>query len=166
MVGTSWSQVNSDILLHWRLEGITWDDFVFKSSSPNGHMALSASYIKVKGYWDKSLPNYKVNAVFNRELSWTTDTVSTNLLKHEQLHFDIAELYARKIRVAIDELGNNDINEDLPYNEIIIILLDSCDRIQDFYDMKTSHGVYIPIQDAWEKTISNELDNLSDYMVK
>src|SRR5690606_32551892 len=40
---------------------------------------------------------YDVRAIFDRQRSWARG-MSTSLLEHEQLHFVIAELYARKMR--------------------------------------------------------------------
>src|SRR4051812_25653520 len=45
--------------------------------------------------------SFEVHAQFNRNTSWIKkDGANEQLLRHEQLHFDIAELFARKIRLA------------------------------------------------------------------
>lgn len=47
--------------------------------------------------------NFEVVANFNKNISWyKKEYQSQALLKHEQLHFDIAALYARKLKAAFD----------------------------------------------------------------
>jgi len=144
-------------------EQIMWKDFIFKQDSPNGHKAISLVNIKVKGFWDESLPNFIVTATFNRNESWTVDTTSVNLLTHETLHFDIAELYARKIRKGVLGLREQKEKKIDKYNDLISKLLDCFEEQEVLFDKETSHGVYKELQIKWLSRVSKQLKSLDDY---
>src|SRR5690348_5350311 len=76
---------------------LTWEDFQGKRSEDAAGDAGTVVQIKAKPYMVKDQVKYDVAAVFVKNKSWS-DAQTKELLAHEQLHFDIAELYARKIR--------------------------------------------------------------------
>ena len=102
---------------------------------------------------------------FFENLSWSKNQHSTLLLKHEQLHFDIAELISRKIRKEFSEYKYYDLKlayKDLQkiYDRNYKIKLDS---INSKYDLETDHGVIVQRQNEWERKIANELRRLDRY---
>src|SRR5687768_6828529 len=76
---------------------LQWHDFQGEPQENSIGDAGTVVQIKAKPYLVKKQVRYDVYALFNRKKSWARD-YSESLLAHEQLHFDIAELYARKIR--------------------------------------------------------------------
>ena len=77
------------------------------------------------------------------------------LLEHEQLHFDLAEALARKIRTrfndfrnACDEAGGTD-----PIQEIVAQADRELHEEQQRYDRETSHGVNTRAQEQWKRRI-------------
>src|SRR5687768_2492955 len=83
---------------------LQWHDFQGEPGEDARGDAGAAVQIKAKPFLVKKEIKYDVVALFNRNKSWARGQ-STTLLAHEQLHFDIAELYARKIRKKIKELA-------------------------------------------------------------
>lgn len=88
---------------------------------------------------------------------------SEELLQHEQLHFDIVELYTRKIRKCFDNIKDdpNTILQD--YFSLYEKIFVDCVNLQNVYDTETAHGTSNEHQVAWVEKIKNELDSLKNY---
>ena len=137
----------------------------FKGKVPkNTKWAANTSYILyVEGSVGKSkLPVYIIEARFNRYLSWLK--VNTNsVLIHEQLHFDIAELFARKMRKKYHELQVKQERNIKKYNSSFVTLNEECYQMQRDYDRETKHGVNATFQKQWQVAIQNKLKALQEY---
>ena len=77
------------------------------------------------------------------------------LLEHEQIHFDIAEVAVRKIRArfadfknACAEAGGTD-----PIQQIVAQADRDLQEEQQRYDRETGHGVNARVQDQWKRRI-------------
>jgi len=108
-------------------------------------------------------PNFQISNIFDKSQSWTSDTTKTLLLSHEQLHFDVSELFARKMRKGIQELRTKKITDRNQYEALISQTLRELNNYQDEYDKGTFHGAIDIIQYEWEKKVKIELDRLNDY---
>lgn len=154
-----------DSLIVWQEDyKLGWSDF--KGNAPKNEVAESAFIhvkIKTKGEWKDDMPNYKVYTYFNPFKSWTLDSVSMLLLSHEQLHFDIAELYSRKIRKVIWELRNNRENNPDVYVEEINRILQEYVVYQVEYDNQTKHGTSVKKQGEFNSLIRKKLESLEEY---
>jgi len=147
---------------------LTWSDFQGKpdTSGVFVNMKAATSYqLKKLFYLDGGLPNYQIANVFHKQSSWTRDT-SKLLLSHEQLHFDISELYARKIRKGISELRMKGTIEKEKYLELIKENFEELDVYQDKYDKGTRHGAIDILQEEWNVKVKKELDLLKKYATR
>jgi hypothetical protein len=84
------------------------------------------------------------------------------VLGHEQLHFDITELYTRKFRQQISELKvSNSIGSQLKklHNSIKQDLA----SMQDSYDVETNYSRNVEQQAKSKAYIVTELTKLSKY---
>jgi hypothetical protein len=141
---------------------LTWEDFQGKRSEDAAGDAGTVVQIKAKPYMVKDQVKYDVAAVFVKTKSWR-DAETKELLAHEQLHFDIAELYARKIRkviAAYEEAGEHDIKK---YNRVVQKLLYESNEIDIQYDLETLHGALQKKQSEWTANIHEELKSLSQF---
>jgi hypothetical protein len=77
---------------------LKWEDFQGKSDSSSKYGAISRPGIKYHLSANADSFNVKVLCFFIKSKSWSKYKNSYPLLMHEQLHFDIAELFARKLR--------------------------------------------------------------------
>jgi hypothetical protein len=79
---------------------LRWADFKHRPTSPDRLAALTASNIDVQVACKDFVFSSTVTAVFLPRESWVraAPKASANLLRHEQLHFDITELHARMLR--------------------------------------------------------------------
>ncbi|WP_051477710.1 DUF922 domain-containing protein [Aquimarina pacifica] len=115
---------------------------------------------------DDNIVNYlKMNLAtyFYKNRSWLGDKNDPKLLAHEQLHFDIAELFARKMRKAFEELKNKKIMSFDAYQEVYYKYWKACKIYQNTYDKETFNGsMPIPSND-WLLKIHDELSDLEAY---
>ncbi|MCL5127924.1 DUF922 domain-containing protein [Algibacter sp. L4_22] len=147
---------------------LSWTDFRGKPKQNSGAVAETASGISF-GFSLKKLESNvvsfstEVNAYFYPEDSWFhPEQASAYILGHEQLHFDITELFARKFRKGISELKiSNNIKEQLK------TLYKNSEKglgmMQRQYDAETNHSKNPEIQKEWQLYIKSELDKLSKY---
>lgn len=144
---------------------LSWDNFESKVSDDTFGDAGTAVKIIAKPYYVGKRIDYNVFPLFDRQKSWVFEK-DPALLAHEQLHFDIAELYARKIRKKVAALQSQN-NKDLShYNNEINKLLNESNEMDLRYDMETLHGGITVKQSEWRNKISQELKALEAYKKK
>ncbi|MAZ72913.1 MAG: DUF922 domain-containing protein [Flavobacteriaceae bacterium] len=154
--------INDAVQIQWREHRqLTWRDFKGKPdagdsfvASTNSGMSFSFSY-KVTG--GKMTMDYEVECNFYPELSWyKPDLVTDYILKHEQTHFDISELYTRKLRKAMEETSfSNDPKEEV--NKLYQKLESARQQLQIKYDFETDHSKNEPVEIQWRRFVAKEL---------
>lgn len=149
---------------------LTWKDF--KAKPDNSYPEYEAMTYVLIGidYEEKEYSiNFSIPSSFNRNLSWSKlkskKQESLWLLEHEQLHFDIAELIARKIRKEYSEYKSYELTAtyvDLQaiYDKYYKVELLSLNMT---YDKETQHGKLRDKQKEWESKIEMELYKLRKY---
>lgn len=139
---------------------LTWDDF--KGKPERRFAAASTSYDILKTVNKNSV---EIKAVFFTQTSWKkTSWINDQVLAHEQKHFDIVELYARKLRKQIKET-NFTSYEDLKLKvETLYDANDKAmDKYQDLYDEETDGSMNGDKQREWQKKIVKEIKDLDAY---
>lgn len=141
---------------------LIWDDF--RGSPQNiGSIMLAGTYSNINveyNYLENEIPNYKIECNFIKSKSWTV-TDDIRILAHEQLHFDISELYTRKIRKSFDSLKNSK-NKDIDnYDKIYYSYLAQRDNYDKLYDSQV-YGNNIR-QQQWIKKVGAELLRFKKY---
>ncbi len=146
---------------------LIWADFkgipkqgVAYEANTNSGISFSWSYSTENG---QPVLKYEVVTNFFPQLSWVKQNEKDMyLLGHEQLHFDISELHARKLRKAIDEyeIGRN-IRRDL--NRLYESIEKDRVAMQNLFDAETIHSTDKDAEAGWRKFVEEELAKLSDY---
>lgn len=109
---------------------------------------------------------YAVEAFFYPEHSWVLEK-SEKLLAHEQLHFDISELFARKLRKAMQEFHpkeHKDLKKSL--QKLYEDIEQQRKAMQEQYDRETGHSENVAAQEQWEQKVAEELLKMRDYKAK
>jgi hypothetical protein len=77
------------------------------------------------------------------------------LLEHEQLHFDLAEAAARKIRARFNDFRNacSEAGGTDPIQEMVARADRELQEEQQRYDRETAHGVNARAQEQWKRRI-------------
>ncbi|WP_298236858.1 DUF922 domain-containing protein [uncultured Algibacter sp.] len=162
--------VQNEPVLTWDEDTkLTWADFKASPKSNSGAVAITASGITF-GFSIKSTDKNEVlsfttnvNAYFYPEQSWYKPERATNhVLGHEQLHFSITELYARKFRQRIGKLKvTNTIREELKALQKTINK--ELAQTQERYDNETDYSRNEENQAKWEQYINAELKKYAAY---
>lgn len=155
--------------IQWKEDPLTWNDFSGAPDLGNDFDASTNSGISyswsLRSSETKAELFYRVQSYFYPDLSWVKPGKdSALLLAHEQLHFDISELHARKLRKTMNNYVPNlkaDVKKVL---ERIYQRNETARRqMQEKYDRETLHGQDEEAQAKWEIFIRSELSGLQEY---
>ena len=148
---------------------LDWKDF--KHTPPTGTLggALSAiSHDYAAGCRDQAL-QVRVRTIFMPRQSWVTYRIASSGLAsrvglvHEQIHFDLAEVYARRIRKMFRELRNPCPRSDAELMGMAERVIQDHWAVQRRYDLETENGQVERRQNDWERKIASELNALAEY---
>lgn len=144
---------------------LSYDDF--KGPVPGNKLeqkAITFSVIEIK--FDQSAESVKVNVLsyFQRDLSWMrNDWKNDYTLRHEQGHFDITELHARKVRKKLEGMKISRKNGDKKVNKVCQKLIKQHHKAQVKYDKATSFSIREKNQKEWSAKIAKDLKKLDAY---
>jgi hypothetical protein len=152
--------------LVWKGEKqLTWKNFKAKSVKSSPYEALSAVGISAGYSMLGNEIDFEVTSFFIPKNSWTKDKQSQYLLNHEQKHFDISEIHARKFRKAISEKDWSKKTKSIAkqFNALLKEFTNAEKRMQEDYDKQSKHSILKSEQFNWDKKISDELKRLKEH---
>lgn len=136
---------------YWQLDSLLiWDDFASQKNKLQEHSA--SSNCNIYFYFDikDDTMLFEVKTYFDREKSWKLKHVNNlELLDHEQIHFTIAELYARKLR---KELCEFEIPERSLTDTVKLIYkrnIQAYKKEQENFDLITKNGNDLKAQEIY-----------------
>ena len=154
-----------DFIIWTSSKKLTREDF--EGTQPDSSNASAGASVKLRVNYiikEKST-SFDVRCVFFKKESWFVySDPGEHILLHEQGHFDIGEIFARRLR--------KDLYEAVKYTPIISPRrLDSLykahakalDGMQVLYDGETNHSLIIDKQERWNFQIRKTLDSLNTY---
>lgn len=148
---------------------LTWSDFQGPADASSPFWANTHYSLKYNYKWDGSGKlSVTVDCFFNTDISWKKNVALTDeLLRHEQLHFNVAELYARKMRSAFNAyITSHTYNAQTTVNDLKAIfnaLMTECKQYNEQYDEATDHSKNKDKQRKWDSIITRQLQELSAY---
>jgi hypothetical protein len=127
-------------------------------------MAVASTCYDLSVEFPDSL-NVCVEAHFHSDCSWALPDFRTpDILRHEKLHFDIVELFARRLRKKISESVFTNAADALRKIKIWHRRTEKeMDRFQDRYDHETYGSMHAAMQKKWEEKVLKELDTFKTY---
>jgi hypothetical protein len=147
---------------------LSWADFKADPNLESDAVALTASGItfsySVKTSGRKIIDfSTSVEAHFYPNKSWyLKEKGGDQILRHEQLHFDITELYARKFREQLKTLVvNQKVEKEM--QRLHITINEALDEAQKRYDSQSNHSRNRDAQNQWEIFIQEELRKSDKY---
>jgi hypothetical protein len=149
---------------------LTWDDF---SGEPDYADSTKAAQISTTIQLQSSKVNFWTgkarftgSAIMYKNKSWVKEGFKNDyVLAHEQIHYDIAFLIAKKMEANINSLKVNIMNKGLidtiyrNWHEIFILN-------EDTYDLMTDGGNNRQMQIYWHRSTKGELEALAKEMMK
>jgi hypothetical protein len=149
---------------------LTWADFKAAPPAETSAVAAETAYTLIHGArCTGSTFEFRVVATFRPKDSWVrpamlrTPADSARALRHEQTHFDLTEVHARRLRRYFAELM-------APCRITTSDLSGMASRIgrdekaaQAQYDAETSFGRTLAQQTRWEKDVAGQLTALAKF---
>ena len=135
----------------------------FKGKAKKGLAGMAQTFIYLHTEEKNGNIYFIVEAVLSRTGSFLSSD-SDYEFNHEKGHFDICEIYARKLRQKIknkDFLKVKNISKEIAkmYDEVI----KKYNEEQEKYDKQTEHSMNMVQQKVWEEKIAKELKELDAY---
>jgi hypothetical protein len=148
-----------DNFLKWNeVPLLTWNDFSGKVNDTSRYDAESFAEIRYQyKLYTPGKFEFDVFAHFDKNISWSRkEKQSEALLKHEQVHFNIAQLFAKKL-----ESDFKTANFAENYNDQIQLIFaktkQEYESMQKQYDEETNHSLNREKQKEWEGLVGYEL---------
>ena len=151
-------------LIDWSADRkLTWEDFKARPDKNSPNAALTATNIKFDfSYNSNDGFKYHITCQFDKNSSW--GRVKTDyILSHEQGHFDIAEIYARKLNKALKTYTPDAGKADKEVNKIYQKVMSELTAEQAQYDKETNFSINKPEQNRWLLKINDELASNEAY---
>ena len=130
--------------------------------------AISAIRIEYSSFQrnKNSVPDFSIKTYFDPNESWML-LKNDYVLQHEQIHFDLTELYARKMRKSVESLRQKNVTNISIYRKKIqhwnVMKEKTSNQFdadnQDYY-IKIGQKILFqknPKQEAWKKKVDREL---------
>jgi hypothetical protein len=156
------SQNNADVIPWNPARRLTWDDFRGTAPETARNAALTSSSILVNFNYNNRTLHYQITCHFDRNKSWGR-VKNEHILAHEQGHFDITEIYARKLYKNLKAYRFSPSTVSTDIRDIYQQAVNELQTVQNEYDAETDHSRNFPQQKAWLEKIQDELESSSDY---
>jgi hypothetical protein len=157
------AQEKNEELIPWsENRKLVWADYKAKPNPNSDAAASTTTYLGIEYSMRNKSFSYKITCSFSKNRSWGLHQ-NDHILGHEQGHFDIAEIFARKLNKQMGEYKFNDKTYQQDLKKIYNDILKEKEALQDQYDSETNHSINKEKQAEWLKKISKLLDNYSAY---
>src|SRR6187401_2909837 len=155
------SQIEEDFIKWDESRKLTWDDFKAAPRQMGSTAAMTTTHLGFSYSVANGKITYKIDCQFEKNKSWGL-VKNDYILKHEQGHFDIAEIFARKLNKEIKEyLSKSNKHEGM--NPIYSKLMQEKRDMQTLYDEESNHSINKTKQAEWNEKIEDLLDELESY---
>jgi hypothetical protein len=141
---------------------LVWDDFLCEPRTGTDAVASTSTSLGIAYQLTDGQLNYHITCYFNKEKSWglmKTDYI----LAHEQGHFDITEIFARRLNEALKNYQFNKRTFKRDISEIYQSIVSQKEEYQKTYDAETDHSRNRKTQYDWLENIQNLLDETQPY---
>ena len=162
----SFKTAKEDVTIPWAKDRkLIWDDFKGKpdSGSPNAAMTDSGFGFSSGNYIHDSVPLTITNC-FDKNKSWVKKKQETDeLLAHEQCHFDITELFTRKLKKQLLAAKFKNKTFEKAMHDLYEKNSKEWHDYQNLYDKETNHSKITDKQLEWEQKVAKDLSELDEY---
>ena len=164
---------DTDEILSWdAVRRLTWEDFKgtkdpnkfgFNDAMTTYKLEILPEMVPVDE--DDNIHGYDkmdIATYFYKKKSWMVKR-DVNLLVYEQLHFDIAELFARMMRRGFEELKRKKISKFNDYQRVYSDFWRYCKSYQQEMNVETQNGRDQEAVQQWIDKIYKELKEVEQY---
>jgi hypothetical protein len=141
---------------------LNWNDFRSEPKRNTDAVASTSTSLGIAYQVKNSLLTYQVTCNFSKTKSWGL-VKTAYILAHEQGHFDITEIYARKLHQALQSYNFNKRNYKQDVNQAYKKIVTEKEAFQEIYDKQTDHSRNKKEQAAWLMIIEKLLEDTTPY---
>ena len=158
------TNTNTQVINWCEGHDLKWKDFKGRVPVTSSHAAQTAYEVGFDVNMSAGKLNFIVTCNFLPNKSWVRKKDANDyILRHEQLHFDIAEIYARKIRKELNEADITVQNLQAKVDKIYNKNWSALTKMQRDYDQETKHSINKKEQAEWDAKITDLLKENLDY---
>lgn len=155
---------DNDVIVWQESRLLTWNDFKGKPAKRFAAASTNYDILKSIEFTNNTTTLIDIKAVFYCKKSWKKEQwIDATVLIHEQKHFDIVELYARKMRKLIQENNYSQLNIKEKTDSLYAIIDKEMDVYQDLYDDETNGSMNSAKQKEWNQKVINEINDLNAF---
>jgi hypothetical protein len=149
---------------------LRWSDFASSAPKAGDEGALTAYSIFYGVRCAGETFEFRAVAGFLPHESWVRPDVvadrakSERTLRHEQTHFDLTEVFARRLRQAFSSLYEPCRRADTDLDALASQYLRAERTAQQRYDEETHHGLVAAEQTTWDRKTAADLASLGKYV--
>lgn len=157
---------NEEGTIPWSNDCLTFESFIgpIDSSSMDAAHSRIGAQLYIEASNDIKTIHIAVTATFYPDSSWMK-VRDKWLLNHEQGHFDLCEVYARRIRREISKITSTDyyaVSQSVVH--IYNMFRNQEADAHQKYDAETEYGVNHAAQERWSKLIDTQLRESDRYV--
>lgn len=157
------AQSSDEELLDWSASRkLSWTDYKANPKPENDAAASTTTYLAIDYNITSTSFSYKIQSRFSKTRSWGLHKTDY-ILSHEQGHFDIAEIFARKLHKKMGEYKFDKKTYQKDLNKIYDTVTREKTDMQNKYDRETNHSIKKTEQAQWLKKIAAMLKEYNDY---
>ena len=148
---------------------LVWNNFKSNRNALGGADVVAYThcgweYSSITSSDPKKPVKIEITTIFNEDKSWKdVKRINDYVLVHEQKHFDIAELHARKLRKELSEKITYTADYKKYFQSIYARISSDYRKFQQLYDRETNHGQNKEKQAEYNELIANALAELNNY---
>lgn len=150
-------RVESEDMIPWENDKrLVWDDFLCEPKVGTDAVASTSTSLGIAYQITDGALKYHITCYFNKEKSWglmKTDYI----LAHEQGHFDITEIFARRLNEALQNYQFNKKTFKRDIGQIYQAIVSQKEDYQRTYDAETDHSRNRKVQYDWLEKIDSLL---------
>ena len=166
------AQIAEEDGIVWTLRRrLTWADFKANPPDDAGIVAARTAYRIIDGaQCNRSKFEYRVVTAFRPKESWVrlsilrTDADNARALRHEQTHFDLSEVHARRLRRYFAELMAPCKMSPSDFSAAAERMERDEKAAQVLYDSETENGRNVNQQARWDKEVDAQLVALAKFV--
>ncbi len=156
-------QAQEEDLIKWSSERkLQWRDYLAEPDTRSGAAASTSTQIGFEYHVRDNNLTYTITCKFSKTKSWGRYK-NDYILSHEQGHFDIAEIFTRKLVKALKEYSYNSSTYRNDLKTIYSEAMKDKEQFQRQYDNETDYSRNKPKQEEWLKKIEKMLNEFKDY---
>src|SRR5689334_19163791 len=147
------SLAQNDQSIEWSAaKRLSWADYLAKPAASSGAAAITSTAIGIEYHVKNNKISYSITCSFSKTRSWGKDKTDY-ILQHEQGHFDITEIYARKLAKELRQYKFNPGKYQEDINGIYKRIMDEKEDYQTKYDKETDFSRNKDKQVEWLEKI-------------